>query len=85
MNALRARATGFENDPARLPPPSFNIRDRNKLKEIGQEIKSIYIKDGSKWQDHLGLAIAVCFIVQNSTFSIKSYIFCSTFRKKKKL
>lgn len=61
MTDLKARAVGYETDPARLTPPSFNIQDRNKLKIIGDEIKKIYITDGSKWQDHLGLTIAVSY------------------------
>lgn len=59
MKALTQRATNFENDPGSLPPPSFKVTDRNKLREIGLEIKNIYIKHGSRWQDNLGLAVAV--------------------------
>lgn len=59
MNALKERATGYESNPSGLPPPSFNMQNQNKLKEVGLEIKSIYIPNGSRWQDHLGLAIAV--------------------------
>lgn len=59
MNSLKQRAEGYETDPAKLVPPSFNIQNRNQMKEIGLQIKNIYIKDGSHWQDHLGLTIAV--------------------------
>lgn len=61
MKALTSRATGYENNPGNLPPPSFNIRDRNKLNELGLEIKKIYIPNGKKWQDLLGYAIAVSY------------------------
>lgn len=64
MNALRSRAAGYDSSPGKLPPPSFNIQDRNKLIEVGQQIKKIYIPDGSKWQNHLGLAIAVSFFIK---------------------
>lgn len=62
MNALTSRAIGYENNPGGLPPPSFNIRDKNKLREVGLEVKKIYIPDGKKWQDLLGYAIAVSYL-----------------------
>lgn len=67
MAALKDRAKGYENNPEKLPPPSFNIQDKALLTTIGKEIKQIYIANDSQWQDHLGLAIAVSF--NNNIFS----------------
>lgn len=66
MNALKSRATGYDNSPASLPPPSFNIQDKNKLKEIGEQIKNIYLKNGTSFKDNLGYAIAVSYTIFNN-------------------
>lgn len=61
MTSLQERAVGYETSSYKLVPPSFNIVDRNKLTEVGLEIKKIYLENGTHWQDYPGLTIAVSF------------------------
>lgn len=58
MNDLKSRAASWDANLASLPTPGFNIQNRTKLAEIGQEIKRIYV-NSSSFQNHLGFAIAV--------------------------
>lgn len=59
---MAKRGASYDANVKKLVPKSMNIVDNAKKQEIGEKIRSIYLSSNQKFEDNLGLTIAVSFV-----------------------